>query len=90
MGIKVSFLEDDSAAAPGAPSTIPVNAVQSANGSSWVWVVRDGKVERRTVRTGEAEDDRVPVLEGLAAGEVVVVDPPRRLRDGAVVELQGE
>jgi RND family efflux transporter MFP subunit len=90
MGIKVSFLEDDSAAVPGAPSTIPVNAVQSANGSSWVWVVRDGKVERRTVRTGEAEDDRVPVLEGLAAGEVVVVDPPRRLRDGAVVELQGE
>ena len=90
MGIKVSFLEDEAGVTPGAASTIPANAVQAANGSSWVWVVRDGKVERRTVRTGEAEGDRVPVPEGLEAGEVVVIDPPRRLRDGAVVELQGE
>jgi RND family efflux transporter MFP subunit len=90
MGIKVSFLEDEAGVTPGAASTIPANAVQVANGSSWVWVVRDGKVERRTVRTGEAEGDRVPVPEGLEAGEVVVIDPPRRLRDGAVVELQGE
>ncbi len=90
MGIKVSFLEDGAGAAPGAASTIPANAVQAADGSSYAWVVRDGKVERRMLRTGAAEGDRVPVLEGLQAGEVVVVDPPRRLRDGAVVELQGE
>jgi len=32
----------------------------------------------------------VPVLHGLAGGEAVVLDAPRRLRDGAAVELKGE
>jgi multidrug efflux system membrane fusion protein len=62
--------------------------VQTSDGETYAWVVRDGKVERRSVRVEAAVDGRVPVTEGLAAGEIVVVDPPRRLRDGAVVELE--
>jgi len=89
MGIKVSFLEEArDAAAPRAAPTVPEAAVQTSDGETYAWVVRDGKVERRSVRVEAAVDGRVPVSEGLAAGEIVVVDPPRRLRDGAVVELE--
>ncbi len=55
---------------------------------TFVWVVRDGKVERRPVQTGAARGDQLPVTAGLEGGEAVVVDPPRRLREGSAVELQ--
>jgi RND family efflux transporter MFP subunit len=89
MGIKVSFLEDGAAAQAAAGAvTVPSNAIVTADGASFVWVVRDGKVEKRPVVTGPAEGDTVPVTAGLQGGEAVVVEPPRRLRDGAAVELK--
>ncbi len=56
--------------------------------ASFVWVVRDGKVEKRAVKVGAAKDEQVPVTDGLAGGESIVVDAPKRLRDGAAVELK--
>ena len=50
--------------------------------------MRDGKAEKRAVKVGAAEHDQVPVIDGLAGGEAIVVDAPRRLRDGAAVELR--
>jgi multidrug efflux pump subunit AcrA (membrane-fusion protein) len=47
-------------------------------------------VERRIVKLGPEQDGQAVVLEGLHGGEAVVVDPPRRLRDGAAVELRAE
>jgi RND family efflux transporter MFP subunit len=88
MGIKVSFLEDGSSPAAASSIRIPVKALVTADGASFVWVVRDGKVEKRPVQAGPADGTEVPVTEGLQGGEAVVVDPPRRLRAGAAVELQ--
>ena len=88
MGIKVRFLEEADAGSRGHP-TLPERAVVREDGDTFAWVVRDGRVERRAVKLGDAADGRVPVLEGLAGGEAVVVDAPRRLRDGAAVELEG-
>jgi RND family efflux transporter MFP subunit len=88
MGIKVSFLEDQSAPAAAGVPTVPSNAIVADDGKTFVWVVRDGKVERRAVQTGAPKDGNVPVTEGLEGGEAVVVDAPRRLREGAAVELQ--
>ncbi len=89
MGIKVRFLEDRDASAPASP-TLDSRALVREEGGTSVWVVRDGKVERRAVKAGDERDGRVVVLEGLQGGEAVVVDPPQRLRDGAAVELQAE
>jgi RND family efflux transporter MFP subunit len=75
MGIKVAPL-------------VPENALVTEGAARYVWVVRDGKVEKRAVETGAAQDGQVPVTKGLAGGEVIVVDAPKRLRDGAAVELQ--
>ena len=89
MGIKVSFLDDqpDAATRSNAPD-VPANAVVRDGDEPYVWVVRDGKAAKRVVKTGEIRDESVPVLAGLEGGETVIVDPPRRLRAGAAVELK--
>jgi multidrug efflux pump subunit AcrA (membrane-fusion protein) len=69
---------------------VPDKAVLRDGGAAAVWVVRDGKVERRSVALGAASGEGVAVLEGLRGGEAIVVDAPRRLRDGAAVELKAE
>jgi len=89
MGIKVRFLEERAGTGPASPRVESRAIVRGEDGTT-VWVVRDGKVERRTVRLGPERDGQASVLEGLQGGEAVVVDPPRRLRDGAAVELRAE
>jgi RND family efflux transporter MFP subunit len=89
MGIKVRFLEERAGAGPAAVQ-LPSKAVVRDQAGNSVWVVRDGQVERRPVQVGAEQDGQVAVLEGLQGGETVVVDPPRRLRDGAAVELQAQ
>jgi RND family efflux transporter MFP subunit len=88
MGIKVSFFEDDSQPATKAALLVPENAIVSDGKASYAWVVRDGKVEKRAVTTGPTKDGQVPVTAGLAGGESIVIDAPKRLRDGGAVELK--
>ena len=87
MGIKVRFLEEGADRERAHP-TVPANAVLREGDAASVWVVRDGKVELRKLTLGPVDGDRVPVLEGLQGGEAIVIDAPRRLRDGAAVELK--
>jgi RND family efflux transporter MFP subunit len=87
MGIKVRFLEEAGAQSAARP-TVPEQAVVNQDGATFAWVVRDGKVERRAIKVGAPQDGSVPVLEGLEGGESIVIDPPRRLRDGSAVELE--
>ncbi|HEX6572317.1 MAG TPA: efflux RND transporter periplasmic adaptor subunit [Steroidobacteraceae bacterium] len=88
MGVKVSFLEDAAAESSTPRVRVPAKAIVTGDGGAYVWVVRDGKVERRPVQTGEAEGDQVEVAKGLEGGETLVVDAPARLRDGNAVELK--
>jgi HlyD family secretion protein len=59
-----------------------------------VFIVKDGKAERRVVRTGIASRTHVEILEGLAEGETVVDGPyrtlARELQDGQTVKVQPE
>jgi hypothetical protein len=89
MGIKVSFLESPQAeTAASTQVRVPANAIVRDDGATFVWVVRDGKVERRDVEAGEERDGQVTVTQGLQGGETLVVDAPARLRDGRAVELK--
>ena len=88
MGIKVSFFDDSSQPAAVVAPEIPENALGKDGDARFVWVVRDGKVEKRAVTVGEPKDGQVPVGKGLEGGETIVIDAPGRLRDGAAVELQ--
>ncbi len=54
-----------------------------------VFVVADGAVERRLVSLGEAVGSRFEVLDGLIAGDIVVVRGNERLKPGQAVQHDG-
>ncbi len=81
MGVKVSFLEtapDSSTAAV----LIPRDAVRTDGGQSYVFVVKDGRLERRAVRTSRDRGADIEVIAGLRAGEQVVTQPREGLSNG--------
>lgn len=57
---------------------VPAGAVTDGT----VWVMDEGRAQRRDVTTGIAGSDRIEVLTGLAAGETVIVGPPEGLEEG--------
>ncbi|RQP22630.1 efflux RND transporter periplasmic adaptor subunit [Piscinibacter terrae] len=65
---------------------VPVQAVRRADGhagaaaANTVLVMFNGKVVRRTVDIGVADDSHVEVLRGLQPGELVIVGPAKTLR----------
>jgi membrane fusion protein, multidrug efflux system len=67
---------------------IPSAAVQRGAQGLFVYLVRaDKTVAQRPVKLGPAEGQSVAVTDGLAAGDLVVVDGLDRLRPGAAVEV---
>ncbi len=98
MGVKVAFLEEekplpkgkakDQEKAPQAVAYIPKSAVRSDASASFVYLVREGKVERRAVSLGLDRGTEVAVLSGIAPGDSLVVKGPEGLHDGEKVEIR--
>jgi RND family efflux transporter MFP subunit len=90
MGIKVRFLDERPAPAAnqGPRVRVPSTAVQEIDGESYVWVVRDGRVERRAITTGAEGDGQVEVLGGLRAGEELVAPVVEGLEDGGKIRIR--
>ncbi|PPK94681.1 RND family efflux transporter MFP subunit [Kineococcus xinjiangensis] len=66
---------------------VPASAVLRAEAgrSEAVWVVEDGRAQRRDVSVGARGEESVEVLSGLREGETVAVSGLDALRDGAEV-----
>ncbi len=62
--------------------TVPDGAVVSRGQMDYVFVVEDGAVRLRIVRTGASRDGEIEILAGLDGGEAIVPAPPAELRDG--------
>jgi len=90
MGVKVTFLREEQAAAPAARpvALVPKSAVREDGGSRVVFVVKQDTVERRAVQTGGTDGDRLEVTGGLSAGERVVVAPPAELAAGLPITIK--
>lgn len=54
---------------------VPASSIVVFAGIEKVLTVRDGRAVEKRVTTGRREGDRVEIVEGLAAGEPVVVEP---------------
>jgi len=65
---------------------IPEEAILSAAGDTWAFVVSDGIAHRRDVTLGERQPPKVEVREGIEAGETIVVGGQHRLHDGVRVK----
>ncbi|MBS1718257.1 MAG: efflux RND transporter periplasmic adaptor subunit [Armatimonadetes bacterium] len=67
--------------------SVPSDAVMVSGGAASVFVVSGAKVSRREVKIGRSAFDKVEVLQGLKAGDTVVVSEPQKLKDGQEVEV---
>lgn len=56
--------------------SVPLQCVLRTGGESYVFVVKDGIQERRIVKLGQDNGRVVHILEGLKAGEEVMLAPP--------------
>jgi len=88
MGVKVAFQSKETVeTVAGKAIVVPKAAVTESNGKGVVWIVRDGKVQRRAVGLGGPRGDQLVVTAGLADGDQVVLDAPAGLADGAPVKV---
>lgn len=90
MGIKVAFLGEAPETGQTAPAraVIPKAAVRDDGGKPVVYVLREGKLERRAVTVGRTRGDEVEVLAGVSEGEQVVVKAPEGLKDGQSADIK--
>ena len=66
---------------------VPRRAIQEMQGAKTVMVVdQQNKVQLRTIRVGDKSDNNVIVLEGLNAGERVIVEGMQKARPGSEVK----
>jgi len=68
---------------------VPQTAVQQNDTGRFVWVAgADGKAVPRNIRAGQWIGENWVVLDGLKAGETVIVDNLARLRPGTPVQVK--
>ena len=66
---------------------VPEEAIIFQAAQTYVFTLKDDTAHRTSVQTGARRDGMVAVLDGLAAGESVVVRGLHRVRDGGKVKL---
>lgn len=89
MGVKVTFLgEERSPPATAGRVLVARAALVEEGGTTAVFVHREGRVERRAVRLGQARGNEQEVLAGLSNGEQVVTTGAKQLRDGQSVRVK--
>jgi HlyD family secretion protein len=66
---------------------VPMSALSRSDSRWSVFVVERGRARLRYVELGHQGRSDAEVLDGLAAGDVVVLYPSEALEDGAAVEL---
>ena len=89
MGVKVAFQEvESSVAGTDRPAgvLIPRSAVRRIDGNDYIYVVDQGRVERRAVATGDSRGGDRLIVSGLAPGERVVLDAQPEVVDGVLVQ----
>jgi HlyD family secretion protein len=87
MAVKVAFHETGGGTTTANRTVmVPKTAVQSQEGRDVVFVVQNGRAERRAVTVSSTAGDEAVIGADIAAGERVVVDSPAGLSDGAAVK----
>ena len=90
MGARVEFLE--AAHGPATPAVrprvaVPAEAVHSDGGASVVWVVKDGRLERREVDAGPVSAGMREVRSGLGGGESLLLSGVAEPKVGMQVKV---
>jgi RND family efflux transporter MFP subunit len=87
MSAKVAFQETGNASAIRSV-LVPKTAVQEQDGHDIIFVVNDGRAERRAVTVTDTQNDDSIINAGVSGGERVIVNAPANLKDGTAVKEQ--
>lgn len=85
MNARVNFLAEGGPERPAAATgrvLVPQSSIVRKGENDFVFVVKGDRVEQRTVRRGDDSGDSCYVIDGLSAGERVVVTEAESLADG--------
>ena len=94
MGVKVAFLGEEETKGKNKArgreprAVIPQQAVRGEGSASYVFAVREGKLERRAVNLGQPVGSDVEVFAGVSAGDQLVLRGPDDMHDGQKVEIR--
>lgn len=66
---------------------VPASSLVREGEETAVFVAKGGKAERRAVRLGLSDGTNVEIVQGLSAGEQVIVDGQAGLPDGAAITV---
>ena len=64
---------------------VPARAVRTDNGTSRLYVIKDGAAHERLVAVGQVEGDLIEVKGNVAADELVAISNVEQLADGMPV-----
>ncbi|HKQ53543.1 MAG TPA: efflux RND transporter periplasmic adaptor subunit [Pyrinomonadaceae bacterium] len=64
---------------------VPVRSVRAEAGTNYVFIINNGRAEKRIVQLGQAEADLVEVKTGVSSGEQVATSNVELLNDGSPV-----
>ncbi|WP_166246106.1 efflux RND transporter periplasmic adaptor subunit [Paenibacillus turpanensis] len=67
---------------------VPSAAISREGSDTFVYVIKEGKVEKRVITVGRVKDQYQEVTAGLQEGEQVVTRGQARLKDGQSIEEQ--
>ena len=68
---------------------VPERAVVELQGKTFLWVIsQEGKASQRAVKVGEQNGSNMLILDGLKAGERIVVEGIQKVREGAPVNAK--
>ncbi|MDH3600556.1 MAG: efflux RND transporter periplasmic adaptor subunit [Candidatus Tectomicrobia bacterium] len=82
MGVKVTFLDTGQTGRTTIGIPIPETALHQDGDQAFLWLVRDGRLDKRLVTVAQGSGGEVVVQTGLAAGERIVVEGPSALAVG--------
>jgi HlyD family secretion protein len=85
MSVKVAF-ENSGASNTVHAVLIPKDSVRSLDGHDVVFVVLNGRAERRAITVTDTQGDDSVVSAGVDAGERVIINAPAGLTDGTAVK----
>jgi membrane fusion protein (multidrug efflux system) len=67
---------------------VPETALAPSGQDQYIYIVKDGRAERRQVQIGVREQGWVQVTGDLKAGDNVLVAGLQKVRDGVPVDIQ--
>ncbi len=88
MGVKVAFIDNQSAQAVADAVEVPKSALRRVENQDVIFVAAGDRAERRAVKVASMDNDRARIAAGIRSGEQVIVEAPADLADGDKVRVE--